>query len=283
MKNFRLPTLFSVILAVFIIVGFADYGSCSIYSYVEVSVDAIPDGFEYPSEQLAYSFNSTPIEVSLDSSSDFQLDERDFSGYVMAKAKSEYGRLGVYTSASDGSPAEYNFNKNYFYPNAFARASFKDNFKLEAPLNQTYDVRINMKLDGVQDNSEFGENWLKLKVFSEVLTGNEYGAVYSSDNIGAVHDISFELDNVPTNTDVDLNFYLEASTYIRGENDFYNTLTFDLSKPYEIINVPSGTDLSELSMISANNSMRVVPIPSAVWLLGCGLVGLVGFRRKIKN
>ena len=26
-----------------------------------------------------------------------------------------------------------------------------------------------------------------------------------------------------------------------------------------------------------------VPIPGAVWLLGSGLVGLLGFRRKIRN
>ena len=30
-------------------------------------------------------------------------------------------------------------------------------------------------------------------------------------------------------------------------------------------------------------SVAEVPIPGAVWLLGCGLVGLVGLRRKIKN
>ena len=30
-------------------------------------------------------------------------------------------------------------------------------------------------------------------------------------------------------------------------------------------------------------SFQVVPIPGAVWLLGSGLIGIVGIRRKIKN
>ena len=29
--------------------------------------------------------------------------------------------------------------------------------------------------------------------------------------------------------------------------------------------------------------MSEVPIPGAVWLLGSGLIGLVGIRRKLKN
>jgi hypothetical protein len=31
------------------------------------------------------------------------------------------------------------------------------------------------------------------------------------------------------------------------------------------------------------NNMTAIPIPSAVWLLGAGMVGLVGIRRKFKN
>jgi len=32
-----------------------------------------------------------------------------------------------------------------------------------------------------------------------------------------------------------------------------------------------------------NNAGSPVPIPAAVWLLGSGLLGLIGIRKKIKN
>ena len=41
----------------------------------------------------------------------------------------------------------------------------------------------------------------------------------------------------------------------------------------------NGTEVIEI----AGSFTRVTPIPGAVWLLGSGLVGLVGLRRKTKN
>ena len=49
----------------------------------------------------------------------------------------------------------------------------------------------------------------------------------------------------------------------------------------EIIEAGSeGTTFSEVAFRTADAS---VPIPSAVWLSGAGLIGLVGFRRKIRK
>jgi|LGVE01.1.fsa_nt_gb hypothetical protein len=39
----------------------------------------------------------------------------------------------------------------------------------------------------------------------------------------------------------------------------------------------------DLDGVQAINSGAPVPIPGAVWLLGSGLIGLVGFRRKFRN
>ena len=39
----------------------------------------------------------------------------------------------------------------------------------------------------------------------------------------------------------------------------------------------------DLDAVEALNSGQYVPIPGAIWLLGSSLIGLVGFRRKLRN
>ena len=43
------------------------------------------------------------------------------------------------------------------------------------------------------------------------------------------------------------------------------------------------SDGFDLDAVEALNSGAHVPIPGAAWLLGSGLIGLIGLRRKIKN
>jgi hypothetical protein len=52
---------------------------------------------------------------------------------------------------------------------------------------------------------------------------------------------------------------------------------FDITGP-----PPDYETLSE-SLINNNYEGAPVPIPGAIWLLGSGLIGLVGFRKKLKK
>jgi hypothetical protein len=63
-------------------------------------------------------------------------------------------------------------------------------------------------------------------------------------------------------------FTLTFSTQAIGSSDF-ELLRIDLSDP-------------DPNAIDASNSgdVNVVPIPAAAWLLGTGLLGLVGLRRR---
>jgi hypothetical protein len=54
--------------------------------------------------------------------------------------------------------------------------------------------------------------------------------------------------------------------------DYFDNVTFDAS----------GGPLVGFDALSFGEG-AVVPIPGAVWLLGTGLIGLIGARRKFKN
>jgi hypothetical protein len=53
--------------------------------------------------------------------------------------------------------------------------------------------------------------------------------------------------------------------------------------PYEKLVYPDGHPLAGQSMDMAFEITTTVPIPAAVWLLGSGLIGLVGIRRKFSR
>ena len=183
-------------MAVLAIVVFADYGACWLYSDVLVSVNT-PYNDPMPIQEYDSTDDSNSVEVYLNPQNNWELAEVGFTGYVTAKAQSDYGKLGVYTVANAGFPATYDGYNYYFYPDAYARAYFSDNFKiLGSASNEDFDVRINMKLDGNQRSTEYGENSLKLKVFSEALTNEEWTPYVYFDNLGPEQNISFVLEGV---------------------------------------------------------------------------------------
>jgi hypothetical protein len=67
-------------------------------------------------------------------------------------------------------------------------------------------------------------------------------------------------------------FTLTFSAQAIGDSDF-SFLTVDLSDP----------DLNEIIASAGGDVNVVVPVPAAAWLLGTGLLGLVGLRRRLRN
>ncbi|MDY7001445.1 MAG: VPLPA-CTERM sorting domain-containing protein [Thermodesulfobacteriota bacterium] len=95
--------------------------------------------------------------------------------------------------------------------------------------------------------------------------------------------------------------YSEASFsiyYAGGWHDYYASVTNWIYNPDSLLD--SGTDTLSFQILDLEpgeyevkagvyNAAQVdtvgnqVPVPAAIWLLGSGLIGLVGFRKKIKN
>jgi hypothetical protein len=65
-----------------------------------------------------------------------------------------------------------------------------------------------------------------------------------------------------------------------ASNQTYNTLSLTVNDPY-LTDGDTGTIL--FNLYSKASGASQVPIPAAVWLLGSGLVGLVGIRRRFRN
>ncbi len=82
----------------------------------------------------------------------------------------------------------------------------------------------------------------------------------------------------------------DAYLSVEGEDTYYGTQPLaysgdhgygDFSESYLIAQIWSSTEGASFSFTDVQAT--VVPIPGALWLLGSGLVGLVGIRRKLKS
>jgi len=95
------------------------------------------------------------------------------------------------------------------------------------------------------------------------------------------------------NGSINVSYSLDGSNYssIISDNygdikDFNSTTAFGWNEfqygAYLGIEMWDGVSGSVDYSINATPEAAIVPIPGALWLLGCGLIGLVGLRRKIK-
>ena len=118
------------------------------------------------------------------------------------------------------------------------------------------------------DNSALDDTGYDLRI-REYGNDSSHAFVYGSRNSV---DWTFLIDAVGAGTQTDIFIDLQGS----GLN-YVNYLKFE------------GRDNKgrspgfDLDAVEALNSGPYVPIPGAIWLLGSGLIGLVGFRKKLRN
>jgi hypothetical protein len=62
-------------------------------------------------------------------------------------------------------------------------------------------------------------------------------------------------------------------------NGFILQGSFDV----DLTKLAEGKEGDKIIFAIGNNPNAVVPIPGAVWLLGSGLIGIVGLRRRFKK
>lgn len=84
---------------------------------------------------------------------------------------------------------------------------------------------------------------------------------------------------VPIGTTGD--FYLSGSTVRSSVNNGSGSIIYDTIAASEVLQFRFDDQLSNLAITELN--FVAVPIPGAVWLLGFGLVGLIGLKRKKSN
>ena len=101
----------------------------------------------------------------------------------------------------------------------------------------------------------------------------------TTDNYGAYPDLSVQLDNQDNNLIADLNDVIPSSG-ISG-------LHLDPSKFHDSESLIPGLAIGGLTLdqngTDPNFDITAAPIPASVWLLGPGLIAIIGFKRKLGN
>jgi len=71
----------------------------------------------------------------------------------------------------------------------------------------------------------------------------------------------------------------QPSYTIKANNLNYNYVDWSLDSAYAHSSLPIAYIYGTVTSISIN-SQASVPIPAAIWLVGCGLLGLFGFAHR---
>lgn len=106
-----------------------------------------------------------------------------------------------------------------------------------------------------------------LGLYSTTFTYNN-----GSDNLFKENVLLADKDKFHNNFDISLDDFFSNS----------DVLIFGLDKTkfseYKIIRIGSNFQTSNFSPIKSS----AAPVPAAVWILGSGILGMIGFRKKIK-
>ena len=156
--------------------------------------------------------------------------------------------------------------------------------------------------------------WIPGIGHSDLITNTFIGVVTNGPLSGTVGtgDFTFDEDDILTGdenlvgTDIEVNFVFDGQTFDETNDELYSSFPMLVFEDFERIGlnywltdsingvnfnnpllaqlrmydlIPSDGDFDYLLDITAT----YVPIPGAVWLLGSGLIGLVGLRKKFKK
>ena len=196
--------------------------------------------------------------------------------------------------------------------NAFAKASYGD-FFIRAPVGvTTVQTAINFHMSGQQGLGWYvptlgsGSGVLSSVDFSMQINGTGYDGgtrnlLYNNGIPSAPSDtgmlVGFNGDmnlktkvfTLPVNTLIPMALYLTAASSVwvdfadsfrtSSYSDFGGTLTFATDRP--VFDLPLGysVDSAEAGVVD-NMFAAPVPLPSAVWLFGSGLLGLFGMKKR---
>ncbi|MCP4115245.1 MAG: VPLPA-CTERM sorting domain-containing protein [Desulfobacteraceae bacterium] len=144
---------------------------------------------------------------------------------------------------------------------------------------------------GFVEVSSDGENFFRFDAVSETQTGTQVGGFGNLDTTNlnnfagkykANYGTGFDLEELSGIRGLDIfNIgWVRIIDVVGSIDDAYATCDSFGNKVNDPWKTPFGSSGFDLDAVGVINQGSPVPVPAAVWLLGSGLVGLVGLRRK---
>lgn len=119
-------------------------------------------------------------------------------------------------------------------------------------------------------------------------SGNLLGTYWQTNSNSVLHELDPTDASIESSLSLDIPFvaglaFDESNLLWAGRWDSPNLYTVNLSTGQSAFQLDLTSQLGSFTGIQGlSESVAPVPIPGAVWLLGSGLVGLVGLRRRLK-